>query len=237
MKSAIRMSFVSRKRTQGTQRKNAFLLRSLCSFAAKNRPSGILSLQSAIRNPQSAIAPRAFTLIEMLVVVVIVSIMSVAIVAEMHGTYQDALLRATGRELAAACNAASSRAISVNRPHRIHLDRPGHRYILERGARGGSDFFPVRDVPGGSGTLDARITINILEPGVNAPDDAGGEPPEGSGNAGQLASGGLEDAITFYADGTADARQIELADRDGFRLALRINPITSRVQITAMGRP
>ena len=43
-----------------------------------------------------------------------------------------------------------------------------------------------------------------------------------------------EEAVTFYPDGTADARQIELADRDGFRLALRINPITSRVQITAM---
>jgi prepilin-type N-terminal cleavage/methylation domain-containing protein len=195
------------------------------------------SMKSAIRNPQSAMGARAFTLVEMLVVVVIVSIMSVAIVAEMHGTYQDALLRATGRELAAACNGASSRAISVNRPHRVHLDTLAHRWLLERGTRAGSDFFPVKDVPGGSGTLDARITINILEPGVNSPDDAGNEPPGGSGNTGELPSSGLEDAITFYEDGTADARQIVLADRDGFRLALRINPITSRVQITAMGHP
>ncbi len=194
-------------------------------------------MKSAIRNPQSAIAPRAFTLVEMLVVVVIVSIMSVAIVAEMHGTYQDALLRATSRELAAACNAASSRAISVNRPHRIRLDPLAHRYFLERGTRGGSDFFPVKDVPGGSGTLDARITINLLEPGVNSPDDAGEQPPAGSGQTGPAPSSRLEDAITFYADGTADARQIELADRDGYRLALRINPITSRVQITAMEHP
>jgi type II secretion system protein H len=81
-----------------------------------------------------------FTLVEMLVVVVIISIMSVAVVAEMHGTFQDALLRSTSRELADAFNLASSRAISVNRPHRIRLDRLEHRYVLERSTRGGTDF-------------------------------------------------------------------------------------------------
>jgi prepilin-type N-terminal cleavage/methylation domain-containing protein len=193
--------------------------------------------QSAIRNPQSAISPRlAFTLVEMLVVVVIISIMSAAIVGEMHGTFQEALLRATSRELAGAFNVASSRAISLNRPLRVRLDRLAHRYVLERGARGGSDFFPVRDIPGATGTLDARIAISILEPGVNSPNDAGEEPSEVSGNPVGAPSAGSEEAVTFYPDGTADARQIELADRDGFRLALRINPITSRVQITALER-
>lgn len=182
-------------------------------------------------------AAPAFTLVEMLVVVAIVSIMSAAILAEMRGTYQDAILRSTSRELAGACNAASSRAISLNRPHRIHLDTLAHRYFLERGTRGSTDFVPVRDVPGGSGTLDSRITIHILEPGVNSPDDAGGEPPVDSGNAGPIPPNGLEEALTFYPDGTADARQIELADRDGYRLSLRINPVTSRVQIVALPHP
>ena len=163
-------------------------------------------------------------------VVVIISIMSAAIVAEMHGTFQDALLRSTSRALAGACNAASSRAISINRPLRVRLDRERHRYFMERGRRGGADFIPAPDIPGGSGKLDARITINLREPGVNAPDDAGEEPSENP-------SPSQEEAITFYPDGTADARQIELADRDGFRLALRINPITSRVQIAALEHP
>jgi Tfp pilus assembly protein FimT len=166
----------------------------------------------------------------MLVVIVIVSIMSAAIVAEMHGTFQDALLRSAGRELAAACNLASSRAISINRPHRIRLDRVAHRYFLEKSARGGSDFYPAQDTPGSSGTLDSRITFLIREPGVDAPDDAGQEPSGNSNNT-------WEEAVTFYADGTADARQIELSDRDGFRLALRINPVTSRVQIKPMEHP
>jgi type II secretion system protein H len=180
---------------------------------------------------------RGFTLVEMLVVVAIISIMSVAIVAEMHGTFQDALLRSTSRELAGACNVASSRAIAVNRPYRIRLDRLSHRYVLERSTRGGSDFLPARDIPGGSGTLDSHITIHILESGVNLAEDAGEEPPGDSRNAGDLPSNDSEEAVTFYPDGTADDRQIELVDRDGFRLALRINPITSRVQVKAAEHP
>ncbi len=180
---------------------------------------------------------RGFTLVEMLVVIAIISIMSVAIVGELHGTLQDALLRATSRELAGAFNLASSRAISINRPHRIRIDRLTHRYFLERSARGGSEFRPAQDVPGNSGNLDSRITIHILEPGVNAPDDAGQEPPVASANTTDFPSSQPEEAITFYADGTADDRKVELTDRDGFRLSLRINPVTSRVQITAMPHP
>jgi type II secretion system protein H len=178
-----------------------------------------------------------FTLVEMLVVVAIISIMSVAIVAEMHGTFQDALLRSTSRELAGAFNLASSRAISVNRPHRIRLDRVARRFVLERSTRGGTDFHPAQDIPGSSGALDSRITIQILQPGVNAPDDAGQEPSRDSGNTADFPSLQQEEAVTFYPDGTADSRQIVLADRDGFRLALRINPVTSRVRITPMPHP
>jgi len=180
---------------------------------------------------------RGFTLVEMLGVVAIISSRSMAIVAEMHGTFQDALLRSTSRELAGAFNLASSRAISVNRPHRIRLDRLTHRYFLERSTRGGSEFRPARDVPGGSGTLDARITIQILAGGVNEPDDAGQEPSGDSASPEDFPSLLAQEAVTFYPDGTADSRQIELTDRDGFRLGLRINPITSRVQITAVRHP
>jgi type II secretion system protein H len=189
------------------------------------------------QTPNNSDRRGGFTLVEMLVVIVIVSIMSVAIVAEMHGTFQNELLRSTSRELAGAFNVASSRAISVNRPHRIRLDRAAHRYFLERSRRGGTDFYPALDTPGSSGSLDARITIHILEPGVNAPDDAGEEPSGNSGNPEDFPSVRSEESVTFYPDGTADARQIELADSDGFRLALRINPVTSRVQITAMKHP
>ncbi len=206
---------------------------------SKSRASAFVPVRpfGPVRPITSSKAAPAFTLVEMLVVVAIVGIMSAAIIGEMRGTYQDAILRSTSRELAGAFNAASSRAIAINRPHRIHIDTLAHRYFLERGTRGGTDFVPARDVPGGSGNLDSRIAITILEPGVTSPDDAGGEPLLDSGSAGQVPSNGLEEGVTFYPDGTAEAREIELADRDGHRLSLRINPVTSRVQIAAVQPP
>lgn len=174
-----------------------------------------------------------FTLIELMVVIIIISIMSAMIVAEMHGTFQDALLRSTSRELASAFSAASSRAVATSRPLRVRLDQVNHRYYLERSTRGGTDFFPEKDVPGGQGKIDARITVDVREPEAEPADETGAAAQD-SGNRGDVPNPGQEDGITFYPDGTADARRVELADRDGFRMSLRINPITARVQILAM---
>jgi type II secretion system protein H len=179
-------------------------------------------------------ASRGFTLVELMVVVAIVGIMSVAIIAEMHGTLQDALLRSTSRELAGAFNLASSRAIAVNRPHRICFDRAAHRWFLERGRRGRRDFYPALDAPDCYGPLDSRISLRVLEPGVNAPDDAGVEPSGNPVRRDDFSSNREEEAVTFYPDGTADARQIVLTDGDGFGLALRVSPVTSRVQISTL---
>jgi Tfp pilus assembly protein FimT len=160
-----------------------------------------------------------------MVVLIIIGIMSAAIMAEMHGTMADALLRSTSRDLLGAFDVASSRAVSVNRPHRIRLDQTTHRFYLERSARGGTDFFPVRDLPGSEGALDARISIVIRQPVMGAADDAEEEPAAGPVAAGQ------GESVTFYEDGTADAREIVLTDRDGFTLALRINPVNARAEI------
>ena len=43
------------------------------------------------------------------------------------------------------------------------------------------------------------------------------------------------DTISFYSDGTADSAELLLRDKQGFRFALRINPITSRVKILDLG--
>jgi hypothetical protein len=44
------------------------------------------------------------------------------------------------------------------------------------------------------------------------------------------------DKISFYPDGTADATDVLLRDRTGFGLMLRINPVTSRVQVMELER-
>jgi prepilin-type N-terminal cleavage/methylation domain-containing protein len=151
----------------------------------------------------------AFTLIELMVVLVIISIMSAVIVGEMGGTFHDALLRSTGRQLTSVFSLASSRAISQDRMHQVRFDRATRRYAIETRRHG--EYVPVESVGGSEGAIDSHIVLRFR-----------GE--------------GLKDAISFYPDGTADEGEVELRDPEGFGVALRINPITSRVQIIELER-
>jgi prepilin-type N-terminal cleavage/methylation domain-containing protein len=150
-----------------------------------------------------------FTLIELMVVLVLISIMSAVIVGEMGGTFHDALLRSTGRQLTSVFSLASSRAISQDRMHQVRFDRETGRYAVETRRHG--EFVPVEALGGSHGTIDSHIALRLR-----------GE--------------GMTDAISFYPDGTADEREIELRDPEGFGLALRINPVTSRVQLIQLER-
>ena len=60
--------------------------------------------------------------------------------------------------------------------------------------------------------------------------DAGPPPIDGARPA------GLGEVISFYPDGTADACEIRLEDREGFRLGLQINPVTARVRVLELER-
>lgn len=172
-----------------------------------------------------------------MVVLVIIGIMSALIIPEMKGTFEDALLRSTGRKLVDVFHLASSRAITLNQAQRIRIDRKRSRYLVESTARAGANGNsppPVRDVPGGEGELDGRITIEVRMSG----EDASAAPDEGPAfvSGTDLGNRKRDAAITFYPDGTADAAEILLRDHDGFRLALRINPTTARVRIIELAR-
>src|SRR5438045_4322565 len=101
---------------------------------------------------------RAFTLMELMVVLVLIGIVSALIIPQMKGTYEDRLLRSTSRELVDVFGLAYSRAVSLNQLHRVHLDFASGRYALERRVRQGGQysFVPVTDIPGSEGTLDTR---------------------------------------------------------------------------------
>jgi Tfp pilus assembly protein FimT len=165
-----------------------------------------------------------------MIVVALIGIMTAMILPEMKGTYEEALLRSTSRDLVSAVNMASSRAISFNQPYRIRLDRGAGQYRVEKRVRAGGreEFVPLNDLAGSDGKLDPRITIEIRQP-----DDAQSEE-----QASPLISEASvsEEVITFFPDGTADAKEVRLQDRQGFRLALRINPTTARVRIVELAR-
>lgn len=178
---------------------------------------------------------RAFTLIELMVVIVLIGILSAAILPAMRGTYDDAVLRSSGRELMNVFQLAYSRAVTLNQVQRVHIDETTGRYVLESQTMDlneSSQFSPARDVPGGEGTLNSRVAVSI-QLGNTAPEEPGEAEPARSANDETRSD---ERAFTFYPDGTADAGEIRLTDQEGFRLALRINPITARVRVLELPR-
>ncbi len=182
-------------------------------------------------------ATLAFTLVELMVVCVIIGIMSAVVVAEMRGSFEDVLLRSSGRKLINGFSLAYSRAVSFNHTYRVRLDRAGSRFVVEEEVREGSKgmvFHPVRDLAGGDGALDARVSVHLRKgDGENRSDGA----TEGRGRGGEEPGSPAEgESVSFYADGTAEAAEVVLRDREGFRLALRVNPVTGRVRISELDR-
>src|SRR5580704_1844122 len=96
---------------------------------------------------------RGFTLIELMAVLVIITIMTAMIIPEMKGSYQDALLRSSGRELMNVFNSTCSRAVALNQLHHVRLDPSTGKYVVEKHVLQGAadDFTPVEDMPGGAG--------------------------------------------------------------------------------------
>lgn len=178
----------------------------------------------------------AFTLLELMVVTVVIGIATALILPQMRGTFEDMLLRSTGRTLVSAFALASSQAITINRPHRVLLDSAQGRYWIERAAHNreeGTGFVRVDGIPRAKGELDKRIRIQV---GRTHEDPAEAPAEELFGRAEANPRLTTAQAITFYADGTAEPKEVLLRDRDGFGLALRINPTTARVRIVTVAR-
>jgi len=176
-----------------------------------------------------------FTLIELMVVIVLIGIMTAMIIPEMKGTFEEALLRSTARQLVNAFNLGYSQAVTLNQLHRVRLDRKNGRYFVERKSEEGKGgFTSVGDIPGGEGKLDTRISIEIRQAEETPAAAQEQQAPLVSAEESRIRTD--DEPIVFYPDGTADSGEVRLRDREGFRLALRINPITARVDIVELER-
>jgi type II secretory pathway pseudopilin PulG len=167
-----------------------------------------------------------------MVVITIIGIMTALMIPEMKGSFQDALLRSSGRELINVFDLAYSRAVSLNQIRRVRVDEKTGRYVVEKQvlSNGQEDYVPADDVPGSQGQLDSRITVEYHP--VSEPEGGANPPPAPP----LTESRPDETMVVFYPDGTADAAAFLLRDRDGFRLLLEISPITARVHIVEMER-
>jgi type II secretion system protein H len=184
-------------------------------------------------------AARAFTLMELMVVLAVIAIMSALILPEMRGTFDDALLRSDARKLIGACQVANSRAITLNQVQRLRLETRSGRFVLEKPAPSDDAFDPTasgKRMEPVEGQIDSRLTMELLPEGTE-PESAEAKPDEASrpeSPPNERVS--MTDVIRFNPDGTVTGPQILLRDRAGFRLALRFHPVTGRVRVDELAR-
>jgi hypothetical protein len=106
------------------------------------------------------------------------------------------------------------------------MARPGE---IEKG------YVAARDAVAGAGTLDSRIVVE-LRGSRTADEDEDAEVLAPVAAWGEEADPEEAGGIGFYPDGTADGCDVVLRDRQGFRLVLRVNAVTARVQLLDLGR-
>jgi type II secretion system protein H len=172
----------------------------------------------------------AFTLIEMMIVMILIGILSAMILPQMKGTYADALLRSSGRDLVNVFKLAYSRSVSLNQTLVVRFNTQTGRYSVERETNrqdSGPSFVPLRDVTGASGKIDTRIKVEFRKNPDATSQAPGRDEEKQSIQASETQSAS---ALTFYPDGTADSAEIILRDQAGFALKLRIDPVTARVE-------
>lgn len=162
---------------------------------------------------------RGFSLVELMVVVTVLLALTVMILPELGGALEGELLRAAGRELVAVMQLAQSQAVTSQRAHLLRIDTRDGRFWIEAPlGEGESGFAPAHGLAGSAGEIDRRIRLQVRSAGEKAPaEDSSG-------------------TIHFRPDGTADAGEVLLEDREGFRLALRVHPTTARVRAVNLGR-
>lgn len=162
---------------------------------------------------------RGFSLVELMVVVTVLLALTVMILPELGGTLEGELLRAAGRELVGVMELAQSQAVISQRAHRLRIDERDGRFWIEAPlGEGQPGFAPAPGLPGSVGEIDRRIRLQVRTAG----EDASREGSSGT--------------IHFRPDGTAEAGEVLLEDREGFRLALQVHPTTARVRAINLGR-
>jgi prepilin-type N-terminal cleavage/methylation domain-containing protein len=188
-----------------------------------------------LRLPRASRRSRGFTLVELMIVLVIASIMTLLMLPEMRGTYEEALLRANARKIANAFRSAYSSAVITHRQHRVRIDPSNAALVVEsRNSEGEIPFTPLKEFEREMSQLHKTIALRFHPPKPAFTGETDGpQAPLPTTSSGQDLP---EGTFLFHADGTCEGQDIEIRDRMGFGLLIHLNPVTSRVRFDPLER-
>ena len=131
--------------------------------------SGPRSNERRRRHGRAVSSPRAFTLVEMLMVLVIIAVLSSSVAVSVSGRSGKRALRVAARDLAAAIGYASSQARLVGHEHRVVFLADGRAYRVEAlVSEFDGQFAPVRGQAGAERSMPPDVRIASVS-GSNGP--------------------------------------------------------------------
>jgi len=183
-------------------------------FLIERQGCAIAPPQSKIKNLKSK-RPSAFTLLELMVVVIVIGILATMMLPNLAGQRSSAELKASVRTLHAMARHGHDRAVLRNRDCRLLIaqdaDRASFRLEAENPDLPGS-WMPMPDslVPTQTLPASVRLASVVIDPVRRDPI--------------------VEQAIYFYADGGADAAAVQLTNGVS-TWSVIVEPNTGRVDL------
>jgi Tfp pilus assembly protein FimT len=164
------------------------------------RIRGERSIQSAIRNPKSAIC--GFTLTELLLVASIIVLLGGLGGGLYVGTYKKLLVEKTARQFLLTARYARIAAVEQQRPYELTLAKDNKGFLLATTqtdvGTGQAQKTPVRDIYCRPVVFEGDVQFeNVQILSLNAAQTSEGEP---------------EQEITFWPSGSAEAAVVQIGD-------------------------
>jgi len=175
--------------------------------------SAVRTRASSPHRAASGQADLAFTLIEMLLVVVMLATLTGTLAISLSGRLDRHALRIAGKDLAAAVRFSVSETKLTRLPHRVAFHDDLTRYRVERAeSTAGSEYGPVKSLAGRMKMLAKQV--RILGTSVD------GEPLDTA-----------PESLPQYPDGSGFHGKIQLANRTGETLTIEVSSVTGQVWI------
>jgi len=160
---------------------------------------------------------RGFTLVELLLVIILIGIISVAAVPNLGRSYRHLEVEETGRQIAALAQYGRERAILDEMRYALYLDRSRDEAWLCREERGEDGIATFRALGSSESRRSWLQTVSLAEV---VPDP------------------GREKLMVVYfaPDGGADAVQLVFANLEGERCTVAISPVRLTPAVELSGR-